>query len=94
MRRKLKEYRVIQIDDINIGNNIKAIREEQGLKQTDVVKQLQLRGVDISVYSYNRIEKGTQNSTVSFLLGICEILGCNMNHIFGIADKKNENEES
>lgn len=84
MKRKFTEYRVIQIDDVNIGENIKSLREEQGLKQTEVVRQLQLLGVDISVYSYNRIEKGTQNSTVSFLLGICEILGCNMDKIFGM----------
>lgn len=84
MKRKSTEYRVIQINDINIGDNIKVMREEQGLKQTDVVRELQLRGIDISVYSYNRIEKGTQNSTVSFLLGICDILGCNMDSIFGL----------
>ncbi len=86
MKRKFTEYRIIQIDDINIGENIKIIREGKGLKQTDVVRKLQLRGIDISVYSYNRIEKGTQNSTVSFLLGVCDIFKCRMDNIFGLED--------
>ena len=84
MKRDFSEHRVIQIKDKNIGKYIKVIREEQGIKQTDIVKQLQLRGVDISIYSYNRIEKGTQNPTVSCLLGLCEILRCDMNRIFDI----------
>lgn len=74
--------RVIQVNDINIGNNIALLRKALKLKQTDMVAKLQLIGVDISIYSYNRIEKGTQNPTVSFLIGCCDILECDMNEIF------------
>jgi len=84
MKRENTEFRVIQVKDKNIGESIRKIRLEQKIKQTDVVKQLQLRGVDISIYTYNRIEKGTQNPTVSCLLGLCDILKCDMNEIFGI----------
>lgn len=84
MKRDNTEHRVIQVKDENIGAYIRKIREAQKIKQTDIVKQLQLRGVDISIYSYNRIEKGTQNPTVSCLLGLCDILKCDMNQIFGI----------
>ena len=87
MKRKNTEFRVIQIRDKNIGSSIRKIREAQKIKQTDIVKQLQLRGVDISIYSYNRIEKGTQNPTVSCLLGLCDVLKCDMNEIFGIWDE-------
>ena len=87
MKRKNSEFRVIQIKDKNIGSAIRKIRVAQNIKQTDIVKQLQLRGVDISIYSYNRIEKGTQNPTVSCLLGLCDILKCDMNEIFGIWDE-------
>lgn len=82
MKRTDTEFRVIQIKDKNIGSSIRKIRERQKIRQTDIVKQLQLRGVDISIYSYNRIEKGTQNPTVSCLLGLCDILKCDMNQIF------------
>ena len=84
MRRNFTEHRVIQVKDKNIGSYIRVIREEQRIKQTDIVKQLQLRGVDISIYSYNRIEKGTQNPTVSCLLGLCDISKCDMNRIFDL----------
>ena len=82
MKRTDTEFRIIQIKDKNIGSSIRKIREEQKIRQTDIVKQLQLRGVDISIYSYNRIEKGTQNPTVSCLIGLCDILKCDMNQIF------------
>ena len=39
-----------------------------------------------SIYSYNRIEKGTQNPTVSFLYACCHILNCDMNTLFNFTD--------
>lgn len=80
--------RIIQVGDISIGDNIQKMRKEKNIKQTDMVKKLQLIGVDISIYSYNRIEKGTQNPSVSFLLGMCQLLECDMNDIFGFNDEK------
>lgn len=74
--------RIIQINDINIGKNIARMRKSMNLKQTDMVTRLQINGIDISIYSYNRIEKGTQNPTVSFLFACCHILECDMNTIF------------
>ncbi len=75
--------RVIQVNDINIGRNIAYLRKAAKIKQTDMVARLQTGGIDISIYSYNRIEKGTQNPTVSFLFACCGILGCDMNKLFG-----------
>lgn len=74
--------RVIQINDINIGTHIALLRKSQNIKQTDMVTKLQLAGIDISIYSYNRIEKGTQNPTISFLYACCSILNCDMNQLF------------
>lgn len=74
--------RIIQINNIDIGKNISKLRKAMNLKQTDMVAKLQTNGVDISVYSYNRIEKGTQNPTVVFLYACCHILECDMNMIF------------
>ena len=75
--------RIIQVNNIDIGKNIATLRKAMKIKQTDMVAKLQTNGVDISIYSYNRIEKGTQNPTVSFLYACCHILGCDMNMIFG-----------
>ncbi|MFQ6950716.1 MAG: helix-turn-helix domain-containing protein [Blautia hansenii] len=74
--------RIIQVNDIDIGKSIARIRKSMNIKQTDMVARLQINGIDISIYSYNRIEKGTQNPTVSFLFACCHILECDMNTIF------------
>lgn len=74
--------RIIQVNDINIGANIALLRKSQNIKQTDMVAKLQLAGIDISIYSYNRIEKGTQNPNISFLYACCNILNCDMNQLF------------
>ena len=78
------EDRVIQVHDVNIGENIRRYREENAVNQAALVRKLQIAGVDISVYSYNRIEKGTQNPTVSLLLTLCSLLRCDMNDLFGL----------
>ena len=74
--------RITQVNDIDIGKNISKIRKSMNIKQTDMVARLQINGIDISIYSYNRVEKGTQNPTVSFLFACCHILECDMNTIF------------
>lgn len=82
MKSKESIDRIIQVNNVNIGRNIARIRKDMHMKQTDMVARLQTNGVDISIYSYNRIEKGTQNPTVSFLYACCHILNCDMNQIF------------
>lgn len=78
--------RIIQVNDTNIGKNIAKIRKSMKIKQTDMAARLQIHGIDISIYSYNRIEKGTQNPTVSFLYACCYILECDMNAIFRFSE--------
>lgn len=75
--------RIIQVNDTNIGGNLAKLRMAMKIKQNDMVARLQVMGIDISIYSYNRIEKGTQNPTVSFLYACCHILNCDMNMLFG-----------
>ncbi len=82
MKNEQSINRIIQVNDINIGANIALLRKSLHIKQTDMVAKLQLTGLDISIYSYNRIEKGTQNPTVSFLYACCKILNCDMNQLF------------
>ncbi len=82
--------RIIQVNNINIGENIAKMRKAMNIKQTDMVARLQTSGVDISIYSYNRIEKGTQNPTVLFLYACCRILNCDMNMIFAPLDQNTQ----
>lgn len=84
MKNSNSHDRIIQVRDVSIGGNIRKFRIKVGYKQTDIVTKLQISGIDISVFSYNRIEKGTQNPTVSFLLTLCALLNCDMNDLFGM----------
>lgn len=83
MKNKESIDRIIQVNNINIGKNIAMLRKALNIKQTDMVAKLQTKGIDVSIYSYNRIEKGTQNPTVSLLYACCHILDCDMNRLFG-----------
>lgn len=74
--------RIIQVGDFKIGQNIARLRKASKIKQTEMTARLQIAGIDISIYSYNRIEKGTQNPTVSLLFACCSILNCDMNELF------------
>jgi len=76
------ESRVIQVNDINIGENIKALRIKNDIKQTDMIARLQLEGVKVSVYSYSKIESGKQNPTVSLLIALTDIFECDFNAFF------------
>ena len=49
--------RKLPYGDKNIcGSNIERIRREKGLKQLEVVAQLQVMGVDINPSSYSKLE--------------------------------------
>ena len=87
MKREESIDKIIQVNNVNIGKNIAMLRKASHLKQTDMVAKLQTKGIDISIYSYNRIEKGTQNPTVSLLYACCYILNCDMNKLFGFETK-------
>lgn len=76
------ESRIIQVNDINIGQNIKALREKRNLTQSDVLAKLQVMGVQVSVYSFSKIENGRQNPTVSLLSALTQILECDYNAFF------------
>lgn len=79
--------RIIQVNDTNIGKTIAKLRKAMNIKQIDMIARLQINGIDISVYSYNRIEKGTQNPTVSLLYACCHILDCDMNTLFDFRNR-------
>lgn len=64
----------IKQDDIYIGKNIKDIRKSKGIKQIDVVRKMQLMGVDITRESYVKIERGIQHIYATQLKAIKEIL--------------------
>lgn len=64
----------IKQDMIFIGRNIRNIRKEKNIKQIDVVRKMQLMGVDITRESFVKIERGIQHIYATQLKTIKDIL--------------------
>ena len=61
--------------DICIGANIREIRRQRGLKQTELVGLLQLEGVPMTREALVKIERGDQHIQASQLRAIRDALG-------------------
>lgn len=60
--------------DISIGANIRKIRAQQKIGQTELVRLLQLEGVEMTRETLVKIERGTQHIRASQLRGIRDAL--------------------
>lgn len=74
--------RVNQRTNHLLGKNIKRLRIEKGLRNKDIVAQLQLRGVEISTGTYSKVEMGLNNPSVDLLIALTEIFNCDFNALF------------
>lgn len=68
MEQKIKQ------DHIHIGANIRRIRLEQGIKQTELVSMLQLQEINITREMLVKIERGIHHINASLLRGIRDCL--------------------
>ena len=57
-----------------IGNIIRRIRKEKGIGQTELVRMIQLSGVDMTRETLVKIERGVQHIKVSQLRAVKEAL--------------------
>lgn len=77
------EERMIQTRFENIvGANLRRIRLNNGLKAADLVRRLQLKGLDINTATYWKIEAGLNNPSVHLLVLAVDILECDFNELF------------
>lgn len=68
MEQKIKQ------DAIFIGANIRRIRLARGIGQTELVRQLQLDGVEMTRETLVKIERGTQHIQATQLRGLRDAL--------------------
>lgn len=68
MEQKIKQ------NGIDIGGNIRRIRLEKGYGQTELVRMLQLKNIDITRETLVKIERGIQHITGAQLRGIRDCL--------------------
>ena len=64
----------IKQEEINIGANIRRIRLERKIKQTELVAMMQLRNIRISREALVKIERGAQHITAIQLKGFRDCL--------------------
>ena len=70
---RMEEQKIKQ-DTIHIGQNIKSIRKLKKIKQVEIVRQIQLMGVDITRESLVKIERGIQHIYASQLKALKIVL--------------------
>lgn len=69
MEQKIKQ------DEIFIGQNIRRIRKEKGMRQTELVALIQLENVPLTREALVKIERGIQHIQASQLRAIRNVLG-------------------
>ena len=70
------------------GANVERIRKQQGMKQTTLISQLQLRGVDINPSSLSKLEGQIRIASDIELKVISEILGTTMEELVATHDEE------
>ena len=70
----MEEQKIKQDDTIRIGQNIRRIRKSRKIGQTELVRRLQLAGVDMTRETFVKIERGIQHIYAGQLAAIREIL--------------------
>ena len=68
------EQKIKQDDNIHIGANIRRIRKEQNMGQTELIQKLQLTGLTMTRETLVKIERGIQHIQASQLKAIKEVL--------------------
>lgn len=74
--------RVNQHKNPIVGKNIKRLRKEQKMKSKDVIAKLQLKGLNVNVGTFSKVENGYNNPSVDLLIALTDILGCDFNAFF------------
>lgn len=66
---------------IKVGSNIRRLREAIDMKPGKLVKEVNLKGVDMTTFSLSKIEANTQHIRASQLKAIKESLKCSYDEL-------------
>ena len=68
--------------DLNIGANLRALRDKSGLSQEKLCAELQRRGCDIGRTTYAKYESGELNIKASVIVTLKKIYNCSYDDFF------------
>lgn len=77
-----KAERVKQGSSPIIGQNIRRLRKQKHLRNSDLMAKLQLEGIPISTSTLSKIEQGDCNPSTEQLVALWGILGCEYSDFF------------
>ena len=72
--------------DRNMGENLKALREQHGISQEKLCTELQRRGCDIGRTTYAKYESCELNIRISVLIELKKIYNCSYSDFFDNLD--------
>ncbi len=78
----MNEQKIKQDQTVLIGKNIRRVRLNRKIGQTELVKRLQLLGVNMTRETLVKIERGTQHIYASQLKAIRDVLETSYDELF------------
>lgn len=68
--------------DLNMGDNLRKLRNQKDISQEKLCAELQRRGCDIGRTTYAKYEAGELNIKVSVLIQLKDFYGCSYDDFF------------
>ena len=78
----MNEIKIRADSKISVGANIKRIRQAKGIRAFDLIRELQLQGLNINKQRYYKLEHDLANVFASELVAIAEYLGVDISELF------------
>ncbi len=76
--------------DLNMGANLRRLRDRANISQEKLCAELQRRGCDIGRTTYAKYESGELNIKVSVIIALKKIYGCEYDEFFEGLDISDE----
>ncbi len=73
--------------DLNMGANLRKLRDKSGLSQEKLCAELQRKGCDIGRTTYAKYENGELNIRASVIVALKEIYNCSYDDFFAGLEK-------
>lgn len=68
--------------DLNMGDNLRRLRDQYGISQEKLCAELQRRGCDIGRTTYAKYESGELNIRASVIVTLKKIYNCSYDDFF------------
>lgn len=78
----MNEIKIRSDNKISVGENIKRIRQSKGVRAFDLIRELQLQGLNINKQRYYKLEHDLANVFASELVAIAQYLDVDISEFF------------